>query len=205
MCAILLSETEAAPCSSITPPVPPPSRHRRLQDRGTRLPIPTVARKHLPPPPVGETMGHGLSPPRDRGGLGLGAGASVVSALGSDAGGGPSPPGSYLSNYDNGRSVAGRKRRVGDGGGENGRSTLPRRGGGGEGAGRKEFPALPGQHRQRPFLASTPVEADGGVPVRGGGGEGGGGKGRRSGSALRMGWVSSRRSQGTLQELLRTT
>eukprot|EP00752_Nemacystus_decipiens_P005664 g5126.t1 len=182
---------------------------RRPRDRGTRLPIPTVARKHLPPPPVGETMGHGLSPVRDRRiGLGASAAAAGVSVFGSDAGGPASPPGSYLSGYDNnGRGVAGRKRRGGggDGGGygEVGRNTMPRRGGGGgEEAGGEEFPALPGPRRQRPFLASPPVDADRGMP---GGEEGGERKGRRRGSALRMGWVNSRRSQGTLQELLRTT
>lgn len=141
-------------------------------------------------------MGHGFSPPRDRG---LGASAA---GFGGDAGG-PSPPGSYLSNFDSSRSVGGPKRRSGGGGGgggENVRNTLPRKRGLGERGNGKEFPALPGQRRQQPFLSSPPAEGDGGVP-----GEGGGRKGRRRGSALRMGWVSSRRSQGTLQELLRTT
>lgn len=141
-------------------------------------------------------MGHGLSPSRDRG---LGAPAA---GLGSDAGG-LSPPGSYLSNYDNnGRGVAGRKRRGGDGGGggDNARNTLPRRRGLGERGDGKEFPALPRQQRQQPCPSSPPVEGDGGVPE-----EGVGGKGQRRASALRMGWVSSRRSQATLQELLRTT
>eukprot|EP00903_Cladosiphon_okamuranus_P008608 g8256.t1 len=190
---------------------------RRPRDRGTRLPIPTVARKHLPPPPVGETMGHGLSPSRDRG-----PGGSA-SGFGNDAGGGPSPPGSHLSHHDNSRSVAGRKRRgrgsgSGDGGedgGENARNTLPRKGGvGGRGrGGENEFPALPlsGQHRQQDFRSPPPVKEDGGVMSGegGGGGAGGGGgrKGRRrgSGSVTRMGWVRAQRSQGSLQELLRAT
>lgn len=45
---------------------PPQPHNRSFQDRSSRLVVSTGARKHLPPPPYGETMGHGLTPPRER-------------------------------------------------------------------------------------------------------------------------------------------
>ncbi|CAM9764398.1 unnamed protein product [Ectocarpus fasciculatus] len=187
---------------------------RRPRDRGTQPPIPTVTRKHLPPPPLGETMGHGLSPPRDRG-LGETLGG------GSDAGG-PSSPGSYAARHGNtnnsdskfrrGRegfaahpteSSVGRKRKSGGagvGGGSKEQVSPHRMAGRGRGAG-KELPALPGQKKQQTFLPSSPGEEDGGEA---GGENGEGRKARRRGSTSRMGWISSGRSKGTLQELFQT-
>ncbi|CAM9126669.1 unnamed protein product [Ectocarpus sp. 6 AP-2014] len=183
---------------------------RRPRDRGTQPPIPTVTRKHLPPPPLGETMGHGLSPPRDRG---------LGETLLSDAGG-PSSPGSYAARHGNtnnsdskfkrGREVlaahpadsgVGRKRKSGGGGAGGGSSEWPHRMEGRERGGGKELPALPGQKKQQAFLPSSPGEGDGGDAD---GEDGGGRKARRRGSTSRMGWISSRRSKGTLQELFQT-
>lgn len=205
----------------------PPSFSRRClhQDRGTRLPIPTVERKHLPPPPVGETMGHGLSPPRDRG---LGASASRSTIGAGNGAGGPSPPDGHPARQHKdehssakyaaepwaspaaaaSRGVGnGRKRKSGGGGAAaagSTRTTLRK----GAPLG-KEFPALlTSQSQQQMLITSSPPAEVGDVQqAQGGGGGGGGGrKGRkRRGSALRMGWINSRRSQGTLQELLRTT
>lgn len=184
------------------------------QDRGTQPPIPTVTRKHLPPPPVGETMGHGLSPPRDRG-------VGEMLGGGSDAGG-SSSPGSYAarhgntSNSDNkfkrGRedfaahqadTSVGRKRKSGGGVGRgSNEKASPHRMAGRERGGGKELPALPGQKKQQAFLPSSPGgEEDGGDA---GGEDGGGRKARRRGSTSRMGWISSGRSKGTLQELFQT-
>ncbi|CAM9673609.1 unnamed protein product [Ectocarpus sp. 12 AP-2014] len=185
---------------------------RRPRDRGTQPPIPTVTRKHLPPPPLGETMGHGLSLPRDRG-LGETHGG------GSDAGG-PSSPGIYAarhgetnksdSKFKRGRegvaahpadSSVGRKRKSGGGGAVGGSSESPHRMAGRERGGGKELPALPGQTKQQAFLPSSPGEGDRGDA---GGENGGGRKARRRGSTSRMGWISSGRSKGTLQELFQT-
>ncbi|CAM9764198.1 unnamed protein product [Ectocarpus sp. 8 AP-2014] len=185
---------------------------RRPRDRGTQPPIPTVTRKHLPPPPLGEAMGHGLSPPRDRR-LGETLGG------GSDAGG-PSLPGSYAARHGNtnnsdskfkrGRegfaahpadSSIGRKRKSGGAGAGKGSSESPHRMAGRERGGGKELPALPGQKKQQAFLPSAPGEGDGGDAN---GEDGGGRKARRRGSTSRMGWISSRRSKGTLQELFQT-
>lgn len=183
------------------------------QDRCTRIAIPTVERKHLPPPPVGETMGHGFTPPRDRG---LGAAASR-STIGAGSGvGSTSPPRCNNGNNSNSDQY---KRSRGDGFAADPPASpavasrgvgRKRKGGGGTGSTRttlrkgafdssKEFPAIPSQHPQE-FVSSPPAEGDGGA-LEGGGGR----KGWRRDSSLRMGWINSRRSRETLQELFRTT
>lgn len=163
-------------------------------------------------------MGHGFTPPRDRG---LGASASRSTVNDGKVGGGPSSPGGYpAKNTENTNNSSGnnkhsksesfaadpwaspvaasrgigRKRK--SGGGPVGTSTTPRTGALG-----KEFPAISSQQQQQqPVASSPPAEGDEGAQ-----GEGDHRRGRRRGPALRMGWINSRRSQGTIQELLRTT
>lgn len=188
------------------------------KDRGARVPISTVARKHLPPPPVGETMGHGLSPPRDRG-------LARANMNGHEDGDWLSSPGRNLgrSNNDGDNSTKDRSstksfardaaapgsatargvgRKRASGGGGLSEPTAPRKRGGGRGSG-KGFPALPGL--KEAFLSSPPPGGAAGGGTHRDDGVGGMRKGARRGSAQRMGWINGRPSHGTLQELLLAT
>ncbi|CAM9179550.1 unnamed protein product [Scytosiphon promiscuus] len=223
-------------------PVPPPAlpkkrgpRHkrgalikpepRRPRDRGTRLPISTVARKHLPPPPVGETMGHGLSPPRDRGP------GRVTKTSEHDDGAWLSSPDRNLarnrksnneddddnnSAEDRGStkrilrdaaalglsSPRGTRRKRASGGGGLNAGARKRGGTGAGGVSGKDYPVLPGL---KEAYLSSPPRAEGGGGMHNDGGVGGKKRRARRESALRMGWINARPSHGTLQELLRAT
>lgn len=155
-----------------------------LKDRGNRLVIPTVARKHLPSPSFSDNTSRGTHPPRYRTTSIAGDGQSVGSASLA-----PAPPSEYPARGGFGfdpRSTShlGGRRKLGSSSGGGGYSTL-RKGGGG---GLRKFPPIP------VYVAA---------PLGGKIGRGSMRRGRR-GSATAHGWISSRQPQETLKQLLST-
>ena len=232
--------TRQCPVPSIIPP--PPRLNGGLwsttnifQDRGSRLVTPTVARKHLPPPPLGETMGHGLSPPRYGGPGSVRRKAADDAQYGSDSGGGAGggiandglspPPGtrlrtscriSFCSEPRGGmagvvQGAGGRERYGGGGKGEPLCASLsPKTDGAEQREGRR---GRSGMSEKFPLLPAAQALSAAAAAEEGGGG-GSSLKGKRGwaarrasslGAQTRGGWIRSRQTPETLQELLQTT